>query len=261
VTPVESLLQTELVTMALEGTRIAGAIVVAPLTWTLAPLRARGALVVLLTLTAHGQSMAPHDVVTHTELTALAIPGEFLVGIALGFVVRLVVASVEVAADVIGPQMGLGAAHLFNPETKAQETPIASLLRYFGILLAVLAGLHRVLVGGLLASFRTLPPGAVTDPSRATSALLAIATESLVAGVRMAIPFIAVLLLTQVALAFVSRAAPAMQVFSIGFAVTLAVGMLVLGLSLPDFARGVEVEASHAEARIESVMVALGGGP
>jgi flagellar biosynthetic protein FliR len=261
VTPVESLLQSELVTMVLEATRIAGALVVAPLTWTLAPLRARGALVVLLTLTSHGQSLAPHEVVTQTELTALALPSEFLVGVALGFVIRLVVATVEIAADVIGPQMGLGAAHLFNPETKSPETPLAALLRYFGILLAVLAGLHRVLVGGLLASFRILPPGAVTDPSRATSALLAIASESLVAGVRMAIPIIAVLLLTQVALAFVSRAAPAMQVFSIGFAVTLSVGMLVLGLSLPDFARSVETEASHAESRIKSVLLALGGGP
>lgn len=253
----DGLLQTEIVTMSLEATRIAGGLAVAPLTWTIAPMRARAALVVLMTLTCHGQSLAPQAVVRSTELVALAVPGEFLVGVALGFVVRLVIATVEIAADIISPQMGLGVAHLFNPETKSTETPVGALLRYFGILIAVLSGLHRVLVGGLLASFRALPPGAVTDPSRATSALLAIASESLVAGVRVAMPMIAVLLLTQVALAFISRAAPAMQIFSVGFAVTLSVGMVVLGLSLPDFARTVQSEASHAESRIGAVLLSL----
>ncbi|HVU05598.1 MAG TPA: flagellar biosynthetic protein FliR [Polyangiaceae bacterium] len=253
------LLQRELATLSLEVTRISGALVVAPLSWAVAPLRARGALVMLLAFVVHGQAFVSTEMAERPELVAMAIPMEFLVGVALGFVVRLVVATAEIAADVIAPQMGLGAAHLFDPTTRATQTPIGSLLRNFGIVLALLAGLHRVLVGGLLASFRALPPGAAIDSTRVTSALVEICNESLVAGVRIAMPVIAVLLLTQVALAFVSRAAPAMQVFSIGFAVTLGVGALVLGLSLPDFARIVQGEASHAEARIEAVLLAFGG--
>jgi flagellar biosynthesis protein FliR len=65
------------------------------------------------------------------------------------------------------------------------------------------------------------------------------------------------LLVTQVALAFVSRAAPAMQVFSIGFAVTLAVGALVLMAILPDLSYDVAAEMSRAGERIEALVLAV----
>jgi flagellar biosynthetic protein FliR len=112
-----------------------------------------------------------------------------------------------------------------------------------------------------LASFRLLPPGSVADPARATPALLFSAAESMTAGIRIALPIVAVLLLTQTALAFVSRAAPTMQIFSIGFAVTLSVGATVLVLIAPDFARSVQVEASHAESRMETVLLSVGAQP
>jgi flagellar biosynthetic protein FliR len=259
--PFDTFLRVEAVTLALEATRIAGAVVVAPLSWANAPLRARASFVVLLTLCCHGQTMAPHALGTSFELVALAVPTEFLIGAALGFVVRLVVATAEIAGDIIAPQMGLGVAHIFDPQTHVSETALASLLRNFGILLALLAGLHRVLVGGLLASFRLLPPGSVADPARATPALLFSAAESMTAGIRIALPIVAVLLLTQTALAFVSRAAPTMQIFSIGFAVTLSVGATVLVLIAPDFARSVQVEASHAESRMETVLLSVGAQP
>jgi flagellar biosynthetic protein FliR len=177
---------------------------------------------------------------------------------AIGFVIRLVIAAVEIAGDVIAPQMGLGAAHIFDPQTHASETAIAMMLRNFAVLIAILAGLHRVLIAGLLASFRTLPPGSVADPSRATPALLMATAEALSTGVRMAIPVIAVLLLAQIALAFVSRAAPTMQIFSIGFAVTLVVGTAVVVITLPDIATLLAGEASQAESRIETVLLTLG---
>jgi flagellar biosynthesis protein FliR len=66
-----------------------------------------------------------------------------------------------------------------------------------------------------------------------------------------------VLLVTQVALAFVSRAAPAMQVFSIGFAVTTAVGALLLITTLPDFGYDVAAEMSRAGERIEAIVFAV----
>jgi flagellar biosynthetic protein FliR len=258
VTAVDAVVRVELVTLALEATRIAGAVVVAPLPWSVAPLRARAGIVVILALTCHGQTLASGDFANSFGLVALAVPTEFLVGMALGFVIRLVVATVEIAADIIAPQMGLGAAHIFDPQTHATETPIAMLLRNFALLIAILAGLHRVLVAGLLASFRALPPGSVGDPSRATPALLMATAECLSTGVRMAVPVIAVLLLAQVALAFVSRAAPSMQIFSIGFAVTLIVGTAVVIVTLPDIATLFAGEASQTESRIENVLLALG---
>ena len=75
----------------------------------------------------------------------------------------------------------------------------------------------------------------------------------------MAIPFIAVLFITQVALAFISRAAPAMQIFSIGFAVTLATGGLLMVLVLPDLGFELLSEVSRTGGKIETLLSAVQG--
>jgi flagellar biosynthetic protein FliR len=90
--------------------------------------------------------------------------------------------------------------------------------------------------------------------------LLEASSAALVAGARLAMPIVSVLLATQVALAFVSRAAPAMQIFSIGFAITLIAGGTVLVLALPDMATSIVEELSHVGPRIERVLVDFAEG-
>jgi flagellar biosynthetic protein FliR len=104
-----------------------------------------------------------------------------------------------------------------------------------------------------------VPVGSLGDPALETPVILAMTTEALATGVRIAIPFVAILFIAQVALAFISRAAPAMQIFSIGFAVTMATGGLVLVLALPDL--GVELlgEVSRTGSKIETLLVAVQG--
>lgn len=76
-------------------------------------------------------------------------------------------------------------------------------------------------------------------------------------GIRIAIPVLALLFITQVALAFISRAAPAMQIFSVGFAVTLTVGAVALILILPDIGRELIVEMSYVGRQLEQVAAAM----
>jgi flagellar biosynthetic protein FliR len=85
-------------------------------------------------------------------------------------------------------------------------------------------------------------------------------SDVLEAGVRIAIPVLSVLFLTQVALAFISRAAPAMQIFSVGFAVTLAVGAVVLIFAVPDIGHRMIAEFSKVGQHVESILVALSEG-
>jgi flagellar biosynthesis protein FliR len=79
--------------------------------------------------------------------------------------------------------------------------------------------------------------------------------------VRIAVPVVAVLFMVQLGLAFISRAAPAMQIFSVGFAVTLAVGLSVLITTIPDTARVILVEISHVSSRMQSVLDIVLGAP
>jgi flagellar biosynthetic protein FliR len=251
------LIQNEAAIVVLEAIRISGMLIVAPLGWTMAPTRVKAALVLLLTLAAHGEfGMTP---LSEQPLEGLAFSAvaEFVLGVAIGLVPRLIVAAVEIAGEQVAPMMGLGVAQIFDPMAHGSQNVITQLLRNMSILLGVLVGLHRVVIGAVIGSFRVLPAGTIHGTSNLTELILTMTSDAIGTGVKLAIPIIAVLLVTQVALAFVSRAAPAMQVFSIGFAVTTSVGALLLMATLPDFGYDVAAEMSRAGERIEVLVLAV----
>ncbi|MEZ4224493.1 MAG: flagellar biosynthetic protein FliR [Polyangiaceae bacterium] len=256
----DQLLRLELYAFLLEGVRILGVVLIAPLAWSVAPVRVRAGLVLLLTVVAHGRTPADPSVGQSLLNLVFALCSEFVVGLSMGFVVRLGIAVAEVAAEAIGPLIGLGVAQVFDPSISGTQTVLAKLFRHFAILLAVVLGVHRVVLGAVLASFRVLPPGTASGVHATVPSILELSANTLAAGVRIAVPIIAILFMTQVALAFISRAAPAMQIFSIGFAVTLIVGMSVLILAAPDMGHQVMSELSHTGRRIEELLLVLSTG-
>lgn len=247
----------ELGVFALESARIAGLLAASPLPWQMAPIRVRGALCLLLAFVVHGA--APASGIESLEALARAIPFEVLLGVAMGLVVRFALATIEIAGEIISPLSGLGAAALFDAHLAESETGITRFLRTGAMLIALVAGLHRTVLGAVLASFRVLPAGAALHVELAAPALLEASSTAIASGVRIALPVVSVLLLLQVALAFVSRAAPAMQVFSIGFAASLVAGGVTLAATLPDFGHEVEAEMSHVGRRLEIVVTAVAG--
>jgi flagellar biosynthetic protein FliR len=254
----DALARAEAGVFALETVRIAGVVIAAPLAWLSAPLRVRGALVLLLAFAAHAEgAVALHPM--PFERLAFSVGSEFMLGLGIGFVVRLFVAIAEMAADHIAPMMGIGAAQLFDPQTKNMQNVLATMLRNFGVMLGLIAGIHRVVLGGVLASFKIVPVGTITNPALETPVILAMTTEALASGVKIAIPFIAILFMSQIALAFISRAAPAMQIFSIGFAVTLATGGLLMVLVMPDMGIELLSEAARSGGKIETLLAAVQG--
>jgi flagellar biosynthetic protein FliR len=250
VTVLETLLRNEIVGFVLELTRVSAVLIVAPLSWSVAPVRVRMVLAIALTLAAHGIAAAPAEVASSIGLVLAAALVEFAIGAAIGLVVRMFVAIAEIAAEVIGP--------IFDPLSHSSQSGLQTLLRNFAILLALIVGLHRVVIGSLIMSFNVLPPGHFANAELAAPVLLALGSDTIAAGIRVAFPIAAVLMLSQVALAFVARAAPAIQIFSVGFAVTLIVGGLVLVLTVPDTARQLLIEASYVGRRVETALLAMG---
>lgn len=257
--PLETLLRAEAGIFLLETVRIAGVVIAAPLAWAQAPNKVKGGLVILLALAAHTEVGGAGFRTPPMEQLAFNVGGEFMLGMAIGFVVRLFVSVAEMAAEHIAPMMGIGAAQLFDPQTKQMQNVLATFFRNFAILLALIAGLHRVVLSGLLASFKAIPVGSLTNPALTAPVVLAMTTDALASGVRIALPFIGVLFMCQVALAFISRAAPAMQIFSVGFAVTMAVGALVMVLALPDVGYELLAEVVRSGNKIETLLVAAQG--
>jgi flagellar biosynthesis protein FliR len=253
----ELLIRNEAAMIVLEAIRISGMVIVAPMGWTNAPVRVKAALVVLLTLASHGEFGQIPVAEGPLEGLAFCASSEFVLGVAIGLVPRLIVGAVEIAGEQIAPMMGMGVAQIFDPMAHASQNVITAILRNLAVLLGVLVGLHRVVIGAVIGSFRVVPAGSIGAIRNLTEMALVMTNDAVSTGVKLAIPLVAVLLVTQVALAFVSRAAPAMQVFSIGFAVTTSVGALLLIVTLPDFGYDVAVEMSRAGERIEALVLAV----
>lgn len=253
----DGVLRTELSLFVLECGRISGLLITAPLAWSHAPNRVKVVLALLLTLVAHGQ--ATNAVIPDSPLmVASALVVELGIGLSMGFVVRLVVAIAEIYGEVVSPAIGLGMASAFDPTTQSQSTQISTLLRHLMVLLALTIGVHRVLLGALLVGFRALPVGTSVDLAAAFPNLLSLSSATISVGVRIALPLVAILFMIQIALAFIARAAPQVQVFNVGFAVMLAVGLSILSLLLPDTAAAFVIELSFVGVRIEELLAALG---
>ena len=158
---------------------------------------------------------------------------QVLVGAAVGFAMQIIFAAVEIAGDVIGLQMGLAFAGFIDPQSATESPVIGNFLTMSLMLLFLAVDGHLGLIAALVDTFRTFPVGGGFlggfDPST-----LALAGRDLFAtGLQLALPVVAALLLANVALGVLTRTAPQLNLFAIGFPVTLMVGMLMLLFALP----------------------------
>jgi flagellar biosynthetic protein FliR len=255
----DGLLRAELGSFALEVSRITGLVVVCPILFQNAPKTVKAALVIFLSVLVHGHGEVSQALSAVPELAVFAIFSELALGAAMGMVVRLALSAAEIAANSAAPLIGFGTAQIFDPTSGHSDTVLATLMRSLAFWIALLTGLHHVVIGTLIASFRAVPVGSLISPARAYPILLQATSTILATGLRLALPLLAVLFMVQIALGFVSRAAPAMQIFSVGFAFTLVIGGVVLALSLPDVARELTAELSNVGAGMEAVLLAARG--
>lgn len=241
----------ELALAALELSRLSGVVAVSPIPWSNAPQRVRVGLLIFMLAVVHGQGDSPAVAIESAGWAASHMSTEFIVGLSIGMVVRLSIAAAEIAGSAIALPMGFSAAQAFDPTIGATDSVLTRLFRQLALLLAVLSGLHRVMLGTLLSSFHLLPVGTATHLEATFPLFLELSGHVLSVGVQLALPVLSILLMVNVALGFVARAAPSMQIFNVGFAVLLATGAVVLLISLPELSheivRGFDRNARYFE--------------
>ena len=214
--------------------RILGLIAAAPLFGNAAvPATVKVALGALLAMIiAPGVPALP-------AVNPMSLPGlliltqEMLVGLAMGFTIRIVFSAIEMAGEISSLTMGLGFASFFDPQTKGRSSAISQFLVMLATLMFLTVNGHLVLLAALAESFVSLPISASPISGGGFQQLAAWGGEIIRSGLQIALPVIAALLLTNVALGILTRAAPQLNIFGIGFPVTLGVGLLVIGMVLP----------------------------
>lgn len=163
----------------------------------------------------------------------LILAKEFVTGIAMGFAMRLVFAAVEMAGEISSLTMGLGFASFFDPMSSGRSSAISQFLTWIATLMLLVANVHLLLLEALAESFITLPISPQLFHGAGFYDLALWGAKIFSSGLQLALPVVAALLITNVALGILTRAAPQLNLFGIGFPITLGAGFLVLTISMP----------------------------
>ena len=197
------------------------------------PMRVKIGLALFISLAAQPSLPAMPLIALDSPQAIMVLLQQLLVGFTLGFAVRVVFAAVEMGGELIGLQMGLNFAGFFDPATASQGTASG---RFFGTLVAflfVLSNSHLAIIAALVHSFEVFAVGdepfaflRQTQPQRWGAEVFAL-------GLWIALPLVGMLLFVNLVLGVISRVAPQISVFSVGFPLTLSIGLIGMLLTLP----------------------------
>lgn len=203
------------------------------------PARVKIGIGLLITVLVAPLVPSPPGIDPASATGLLILAQQVLIGLAMGFAMHVVFHAAEMAGEFIGLQMGLGFATLYDASVPGM-IPIIS--QYLGIVvsLAFLAvDGHLLLVSALVESFQVLPLAPLSAPS-GLRALAEWGGSIFSYGLALSLPLLAALLITNLALGILTRAAPQLNIFAIGFPLTILMGMLVLALVMPNLAPALE---------------------
>jgi flagellar biosynthetic protein FliR len=212
--------------------RVLGLMTAAPVLSSRAvPVRARVAIAFAVSLVATPVIDLPPGVNIAAADGWLLAAREVGIGLAIGFVARAIFAAFELAGEIIGLQMGFSYAGFFDPAA-GQGNAIGRVLNNFAMLMFVTLNGPLVLMAAVIRSFAVFPAatlrfdGARFDP-------IALGADLFSTGLSIALPFVVLLLFLNVVLGVISRVAPQLNVFAIGFPVTIGAGLALFALAFP----------------------------
>lgn len=155
------------------------------------------------------------------------------IGLAIGFTARLVFAAVELAGEVVGFQMGLNFAAFFDPSLNTQSSAVARFFGQMAAFLFVVMNGHLMLLMATIKSFDAFPVNQNFLEALSKMKLYELGADLFASGLWIALPMVGMLMFVNLALGIVSRVAPQMNIYAIGFPITLAVGLIGITATLP----------------------------
>ena len=161
--------------------------------------------------------------------------GEIFVGMAIGLAARLFFTAIDLAGQVIGMQMGFGMVNMVDPTTRS-ETPIIG--RFHGLVASILffsLNAHHDFIKAIVASFQMIPLFGFQINAVTAQGMIHLVGKMFILAIKIAAPIMVVLILTNIAFGIMVRATPQLNVFVVAFPLTIGIGLLLLGVSLPWF--------------------------
>ncbi|MEM0951245.1 MAG: flagellar biosynthetic protein FliR [Cyanobacteria bacterium P01_H01_bin.74] len=166
---------------------------------------------------------------------------EVAIGLLLGYVVNLVFSAIQMAAEYISLQMGLSIASIMDPITQTQSPVIGQIFFYFAAFTFLSLNIHHGLFLAIDRSFEWIPLGQffgqadILSAGGLTERMIVLASDIFVMALLVGVPVMGVLLCGEVALGFVAKVMPQMNIFMVAIPLKVGVGFILLLISLPYF--------------------------
>jgi flagellar biosynthesis protein FliR len=238
--------------------RIGGLLAALPvLSGRTVPMKVKIALVLVL-----GAALAPvirvPPVPYDPVLLAAGLAGEMAVGLTIGRAVRLFFGALELAGEMIGVQMGFGVVQLFDPTT-AHQTPLMG--QYFTLLASLVflsLNAHMLAVATIVSSYEAIPAFGASLPAALGDDVVHLSQQMFTIGLKLAAPVLITILLLNILLAMLGRAVSQINVFVLSFPITIAGGLVVMGLAMPFTVSLLAGEIERLQMAIDALMMVLG---
>jgi flagellar biosynthetic protein FliR len=241
--------------------RIGGFVLTAPIaSETMVPARVKIVLTLALAVLLAPLAPVPAQLSIFSGAGAWAAVQELLIGVAIGMVVQLAFDALTLAGQTISMTMGLGFATLIDPQRGANTAVLGQLFIIFAALTYLAINGHLVLLGALAKSFQTLPIGAAGIDRGFFWTVAAWGARVFEAGLLIALPAVAALVIVNLALGVVTRAAPQLNLFGVGFPVTMLAGYFVLLAGMDGVMSGISSLIGSALSAVSDLVAAAPTG-
>ncbi len=196
------------------------------------PAKVRVMAAFLITLVVVPVIPAIPDIAIFSYQGLMVTVQQIMIGLATGFVLQMVFAVMLVGGQSTAYSMGLGFASMVDPATGIQVPVIAQVFVISSSLMFLGVNGHLLLIEMLIESFTTLPIAVVGFSVNDLWNIIAWSSQIFVGGVLLAMPIMAALLFVNISFGVAARAAPQLQIFGVGFPITIMLGMVLIWVSI-----------------------------
>lgn len=197
------------------------------------PVRAKVAIGIAVALVLAPAIQAPPLSQTLDVVFFETVVRNILIGATLGFAIRILFSGVELAGQMIGLQIGLSFGGFFNPEAPDTDNPVGNFVSLLVLLLFLAIDGHLMVLYGLRQSFEIFPIADGGPNQLAFEVIAGLGAQVFSIALSISLPILAVMLLINIVLGVMARVSPQLNLFAVGFPITLCAGMVVLFLFVP----------------------------
>lgn len=165
-------------------------------------------------------------------LTTLSEVG---IGLLMGYTVRLMFTGIGLAGEVIGFQMGIGMANIFDPTSQTQTSLVGQIQTIFALLLFITLDGHLLFIRSLAGSYQIIQAGGLVMTEGATKFYTAQLGQIFLVGMQLGAPLIVSLMVANLGMGLITRAVPQLNVIIVGIPFTIALGLIFLSAGFPFF--------------------------